>query len=100
VVRLGAGEWAWTVNAVCVGTGRWGTSSGCGVHVAPLGCVRSKISFSICFLYLCVLHLFITGSTSLFSVLVHMLQFSLYVVAAMLELWISLQDVCCTRLST
>jgi hypothetical protein len=87
------------VDAVCMGAGHCGAGGGCGVRDAPLGCVHSKRSFSICFLYLCVSHLFIARSTSLFSVLVHMLQFSLYVVA-MLELWISLQDVCCTHVST
>jgi hypothetical protein len=89
-----------TVDAVCMGADHWGAGSGCGVCDTPLGCVRSKRSFSIHFLYLCALHLFIARSTSLFSVLVHMLQFSLYVVAAMLELRVSLQDVCCTHVST
>jgi len=87
--RRGLGRWssraqasgAWTVDAVCMGAG-----GGCGVRAALLGRVRPKRSFSICFLYLCVLHLFIARSTSLFSVLVRMLLFSLYAAAAVLEL--------------
>ena len=100
VVRSGAGEWGVDGGCGVRGRGLVGHEGGCGVGAAPLGRVRPKRSFSICFLYLCVLHLFITRSTSLFSVLVHMSRFSLYAAAAMLELRISLQVVFCTHLST
>ena len=52
----------WVLTRVCV-SGVW--DSRCGVCAVPLGHVCLKITFSICFLYLCALHLFIATSVFL-----------------------------------